>query len=87
MRDYWVRSRCPVEWRPWLIVVVGLGVMMMPWVLHATTNRGLVAVDVESGILLAIYAVWIAHGQLAEQLVISRQANAYTGNSAPPESP
>ena len=87
MRDCPVSSRHLVEWRPWLITVVGLGVMMMPWMLHQAINRGLLVVDVESGMLLALYAVWVAHGQLTERLESHRQANADTGYSAHPESP
>ena len=52
---------------PWLIVLAGVGVMLLPWALDLTTNRLLGAIDVYSGFLLCLYAVWIAYGQLTAE--------------------
>jgi hypothetical protein len=53
------------EWEEWLNLIVGLWVVISPWVLHFSTNMQVTSMNVIIGAIvaaLAAYEIWLAHG-------------------------
>lgn len=52
------------EWEEWLNLIVGLWVIVSPWVLHFSSHSDPLRVDVIVGIIVAVLAaieIWMVH--------------------------
>jgi hypothetical protein len=52
------------EWEEWLNLIVGLWVIISPWVLHFSTNLQVTSTNVIIGVIvaaLAAYEIWLNH--------------------------